>query len=111
MLNPAKKLNEIGTKVLLQFFPPSLPFAPLYLLKQQLDDTWARFALITFHVMYIPKAHNMCSDMLHTPNTHNMCKTQTWTQNMFRYNQVKIIGVNGRLGEKITAVLFVLTAF
>jgi hypothetical protein len=53
----------------------------------------------------------MCSDMLHTPNTHNMSKTQTWTQNMFRYNQVKIIGANGRLGGKITAVLFVLTAF
>ncbi len=62
--------------------------------------------------MYIPKAHNMCSDMLHTPNTHNMSKTQiTWTQNMFRCNQVKIKGANGRLGEKITPVLFVLTAF
>jgi hypothetical protein len=30
---------------------------------------------------------------------------------IFRYNQVKINGANGRLGEKIAAVLFVLTAF
>jgi hypothetical protein len=62
--------------------------------------------------MYIPKAHNMWGDMLHTPNTHNMSKTQiTWTQNMFRYHQEKTNRANGRLGEKITAVLFVLTAF
>jgi len=93
-------------------FSPSLRFAPFIFTKKQLDDTWPHFGLITFDVMYIPKAQNMCSDVLHTPNTHKMSQTQiTWTQNMFRYHQVKTIGANGRLGEKITAVLLVLTAF
>jgi len=57
-------------------------------------------------------AHNTPSDMLHTFNTHNMSKTCiTWTQNVFRYHNVKTNGAKGRLEENIAAVLFVLTAF
>ncbi len=55
-------------------------------------------------------ARNMLSDMLHTLNTHNQSKTCiTWTQNVFRYHEVKTNGAKGRLGEKIAAVIFVLT--
>ncbi len=54
----------------------------------------------------------MPSDMLR--GIHDMFKTCiTWTQNVFRYHKVKTnkVKAKGRLGEKITAVLFVLTAF
>jgi hypothetical protein len=58
------------------------------------------------------RAHNMPSDMLHTPNTHNMSQTCiAWTQNVFRYHKVSTIGAKGRLREKFTALLLVLTAF
>jgi hypothetical protein len=35
----------------------------------------------------------------------------TWTQNMIRYHKVKTNRTKGRLGGKIAAILFVLTAF
>jgi len=58
------------------------------------------------------RAYNMPSDMLHAPDTHNMSKTCiTWTQNVIRNCKVKTKGAKGRLGEKIAAVLFVVTAF
>jgi hypothetical protein len=58
------------------------------------------------------KAHNMPSDMLR--GIHNTFKTCiTWTQNVFRNHKAKTnkAKAKGRLGEKITAVVFVLTAF
>jgi hypothetical protein len=56
MLNWPKIVNAVSTKVLLQFFSPNLPFAPIHIFyKEKLGDTWARFALITFHVMNVLK--------------------------------------------------------
>ncbi len=54
----------------------------------------------------------MPSDMLR--GIHNTFKTCiTWTQNVFRNHKAKTnkAKAKGRLGEKITAVVFVLTAF
>jgi hypothetical protein len=56
------------------------------------------------------KAHNMPSDMLR--GIHNMFKTCiTWIENVFRNHKAKTNKAKGRLGEKITSVVFVLTAF
>jgi hypothetical protein len=66
-LNRPKEMNEVCTKVLLQFFPPVCPFAPIRIFS---SDTGACFALVTAYSIAcfaLVTSHNMPSNMLHTP--------------------------------------------
>jgi hypothetical protein len=55
MLNWPKIVKAVSTKVLLQFFPTVCPLPHSFFSTKKMGDNWACFALVTFHVMNVPK--------------------------------------------------------
>ncbi len=81
------------------------PLPHLYFLK----EIWwylSMFCTQNLQSYKYSKGHVTC-DMLHTLNTQNMSTTCiTWTQNMFRYHNVKTNGSEGRLSKKAHSSTF-----
>jgi hypothetical protein len=93
-------------KVLLRFFPTSLPFSPFVFTLQFLVTFWVQ-AMQVLDMLWVSGACNMLLSMLYALwNSHNMqgyeCKT---CSSITQFVLENINGAKGRLGKKITALL------